>query len=149
MICRSHTPKAQWLNRHHRYGRCRIFFCELLPPSLSSEDKRQVTSLYVMPTKPIGLTEHTQIYKQFSYESVLIIVFLHLDNLPIRTSKINPMKTYPSEIIVFCHFVRRFTSMVLISVIVFVWSSVLAFSGSFALTGGIGLGTTANSPAQK
>ena len=51
-----------------------------------------------------------------------------------------PMKTYPSEIIVFCHFVRRFTSMVLISVIVFVWSSVLAFSGSFALTGGIGLG---------
>ena len=71
---------------------------------------------------------------------MLIIVFLHLDNLPIRTSKINPMKTYPSEIIVFCHFVRRFTSMVLISVIVFVWSSVLAFSGSFALTGGIGLG---------
>ena len=90
--------------------------------------------------QPIGLTEHTQIYKYFSYESVLIIVFLHLDNLPIRTSKINPMKTYPSEIIVFCHFVRRFTSMVLISVIVFVWCSVLAFSGSFALTGGIGLG---------
>ena len=58
------------------------------------------------------------------------------------------MKTYPSEIIVFCHFVRRFTSMVLISVIVFVWSSVLAFSGSFALTGGIGLGTTAKYPAQ-
>ena len=51
-----------------------------------------------------------------------------------------PMKTYPSEIIVFCHFVRRFTSTVLISVIVFVWSSVLAFSGSFALTGGIVLG---------
>ena len=93
-----------------------------------------------MPTQPIGLTEHTQIYKYFSYESVLIIVFLHIDNLPIRTSKINPMKTYPSEIIVFCNFVRRFTSTVLISVIVFVWSSVLAFSGSFALTGGIGLG---------
>ena len=37
------------------------------------------------------------------------------------------MKTYPSEIITFCHFVRRFTSMVLISVIVFVWSSVLAY----------------------
>ena len=44
---------------------------------------------------------------------MLIIVFLHLDNLPIRTSKINPMKTYPSEIIVSCHFVRRFTSTVL------------------------------------
>ena len=42
------------------------------------EDKRQVTSLYVMPTQLIGLTEYTQIYKYFSYESVLIIVFIHI-----------------------------------------------------------------------
>lgn len=50
------------------------------------------------------------------------------------------MNTYPSEIIIFCHLVRRFTSIVLTSVLIWVLVSVRAFSGIVALIGGIGSG---------
>ena len=50
------------------------------------------------------------------------------------------MYIYPSEIIAFCHFVRRFISTVLTSVLIKVLVSVRAFSGIEALTGGTGSG---------
>ena len=66
-----------------------IFFCEFLLPSLSSEDKRQVTSKYVCPPNPAPepLTSKSQ---NASLQAIANIIFFHIT----RSKKRHKLSSY-------------------------------------------------------